>query len=247
MNETDVRASSTFLKAGAASLAVIVLMFLAELIVVVVWGLPPVFGTAQAWLEVLHRNRFLGIVQTFGLDIVAVAFHAPLYVAFYFLLRSSPKGTGTLLLALVFSFVGIAVYFATNPTFSMLYLSDKLYAADEAARARVLASAETLVAAWNGTGPIVATNLYGIAGILISVVMLQSRKFRIVMPILGIVGNALQLGPPVSLLPPLYLSIDPILVGAGGFLLIVWYVALAIRFWKEANGLGESRASIRRS
>jgi len=247
MSDTDARTSSGFLKAGAVSLAVIVLIFLAELIVVVVCGLPPVFGTAQAWLDALHQNRSLGIVQTFGLDIVAVAFHAPLYVAFYFLLRSHSRGHGTLLLALVLSFVGIAVYFATNQTFSMLYLSDKLYAtASEIDRARVLASAETLVAAWNGTGPIVATNLYGIAGILISMVMLQSRKFRIVMPVLGIVGNALQLGPPVSLLPSLYLSIDPILVGVGGFFLVVWYVALAVRFWKEANGQVEPTESVPR-
>jgi hypothetical protein len=114
MSDKDAGASRGFLKAGAVSLAVIILIFLVELVVVVAYGLPPVFGTAQAWLDALHQNRFLGIVQTFGLDIIAVAFHAPLYVAFYFLLRSCSRGHGTLLVALVLSFVGIAVYFATT-------------------------------------------------------------------------------------------------------------------------------------
>jgi hypothetical protein len=225
-----------FLRAGAISIGVIVLIFAAELVVIAVKGLPPVFGSAESWLAALHKDRFLGIVQTFGLDIVAVAFHAPLYIAFFLLLKPYGKGYGTLILAAVLSFIGIAVYFTSNQTFSMLYLSDKLYSAvTEAERVQVLTSAQSIIAVWNGTGPIIATNLYGISGILVSIVMIQTRRFPLAVAITGIVGNALQLGPPVSIMPPLYLRIDPYLVGIGGVVLIVWYVIVAPKLWNPPN------------
>lgn len=238
MNEDQDAKPTAFLRVGAMSAVVIVLIYLTELSVVAVFGLPPVFGSAENWLTALQRNRLLGIVQTFGLDIVAVAFHAPLYVAFFFFLRSFKKGYPTVVLSTALSFIGIAVYFASNTTFSMLYLSDQLSAATtELQKSQILNSAQAMMALWNGTGPIAATNLYGIAGILVSIVMLQSGKFPKSVAIVGIVGNALQLGPPVSLLPPLYLKVDPFLVGIGGIILLFWYAAVALRLWRAEENI----------
>jgi len=234
MSEIETTRQNAFLRAGAISAWLIVLIYAAELLVVAIFGLPPVFGSAQEWLSALQRNRLVGILQTFSLDIVAVAFHAPLYLALIFLLRRFRRGYPTLILAAVFAFIGMAVYFASNPTFSMLYLSDQLVAATtDAQKARVLDSAQTMVALWNGTGPIVATNLSGIAGILASVVMLQSGTFSRIVSIAGIVGNALELGPPPTLLPPLYLKVDPLAVALGGIILLFWYVAIGLKLWKE--------------
>jgi hypothetical protein len=47
------------------------------------------------------------------------------------------------------------------------------------------------------------------------------------------VGNALELGPPAILMPPIYLKIDPLAVAVGGVLLLVWYAAIGLRLWKE--------------
>ena len=187
-------------------------------------------GTAENWLAALQPNRFLGIVRTLGLDIILVAFYAPLYIALFFLLRTFKKGYPILILSLVFSFIGIAVYFASNPTFSMLYLSDRLSAATtEVQKNQILGSAQTLIALWNGTGPIAATNLAGLSGLLVSIVMLQSRKFRPLVAMAGIIGNTLQLGPPVSIMPPVYLIVDPYLIVIGALALLFWLVGVSVR------------------
>ena len=234
MSETETTRWSAFLRAGAICAGLIVLIFAGELVVVAIFGLPPVFGSAEEWLSALQRNRLVGILQTFSLDIVAVAFHAPLYLALIFLMRHFRKGYPTLILAAVFAFIGMAVYFASNPTFSMLYLSDRLSAATtDAQKAQVLNSAQTMMALWNGTGPIVATNLAAIAGILASIAMLRSGKFSTLVSIAGIVGNALELGPPTTLLPPLYLKVDPIAVALGALILLFWYAAIGLKLWKE--------------
>jgi hypothetical protein len=222
-----------FRKIGAFSAAAIALICIAELIVVAVCGLPPILGSAENWLAALQPNRFLGIVRTLGLDIILVALYAPLYLSLFFLLRTFRKGYPTLILSIAFSFIGIAVYFATNPTFSMLYLSDRLAAATtEVQRNQVLDSARTLIALWNGTGPIAATILAGLSGLLVSIVMLQSRKFRPIVAIAGIIGNALQLGPPVSIMPPAYPLVDPYLIMLGALALLFWFVGIALRLFR---------------
>ena len=141
-----------------------------------------------------------------------------------------------LILSAVFAFIGLAVYFASNITFSMLYLSDQFaMATTEAQKSQILTSGQTLMAVYNGTGPFVAYFLNAVAGILVSIAMLQSGLFARTIAILGIVGNALELGLPPSIDPAFFLRIDPILIGIGGVLLIIWYAALAMKLWREKS------------
>jgi len=235
MEQIELDRHSSFQKMGAISAIIILLVFAVELIIVAIHGLPPVFGSAEDWLKALQRNRMLGLAQTFALDIVAVSFHAPLYVALFFYLRSFQKDYPTLILSAVFAFIGMAVYFSSNATFSMLYLSDQLSAAtSEAQRVSVIETAKAALAVyWNGTGYDIATNFAGIAGILVSIAMLRSKRFSPAIAIVGIVGNALELGPPAILMPPIYLKIDPLAVAVGGLLLLIWYAAIGVKLWKE--------------
>jgi hypothetical protein len=233
-DEVKSEAQRGIYKIGAISAALILVLFAAELAVVAARGMPPVFGGAGEWLQALQRDRLAGLVRTFALDIVAVALHAPLYVALVFFLGSYRKDYPILILSATIAFIGMAVFLSSNATFSMLYLSDKLSsAATEAQRSSVLQSAEaTMAVYWNGTGYDVATNFAGMAGLLVSVVMLRSRKMPASAAILGIVGNALELGPPAILMPPLYLKLDPIAIVIGGLLLLPWYAAIMARLWK---------------
>lgn len=218
-------------RAGAVSAVVIVIVFLIEMVVILAFGLPA--STAEAWFAVLQRNRFVGLIQTLGLDLVAVAFHAPLYLALFFFLRQVKKHSAALLLSLVFSLIGISVYFASNVTFSMLYLSDQFSAAaTEIQKAQILTSGQTMMAIYNGTGPFVAFLLYAVAGILVSIVMLRGGLFAPWIGILGMIGNILELGLPPALDPAFFLRIDPILIGVGGAVLLVWYVAIAVKLFR---------------
>ena len=234
MDETNENRFSDIFRLGAISALSIVLIFLIELIIVAIFGLPPVFGSAGTWLFALQQNRILGILQTFSLDLIAVGLHVPLYVALFFFLQDNKKGYGLLVLSAVVSFIGIAIYFSSNPTLSMVYLSDQYsVATSEMQKSQILNSAQAMIALWNGTAPIAATNLFGLAGVLISIVMLQTGKFPKGVAILGIVGNTLQLGPPVPLMPHLYVEVDPFLIFVGGVILLFWYMAIAIKLWRR--------------
>ncbi len=231
MGDNNSRDWRWLYRLGALSALIIALIYLVELLVVIFNGLPP--STAEGWFALLQRDRLIGLIQSFALDLIAVSFHAPLYLALFFMLRQHEKGYSTLVLAVSLAFIGIAVYFASNITFSMLYLSDQFASATtEAKRAQILASGETLLAMYNGTGPFVAYFLYAVSGMLVSIVMLSSRLFARAVAIAGIIGNALELGLPPSIDPEFFLKIDPILIAIGGVILLFWYVAIALKFYR---------------
>ncbi len=231
----DSRVWTGLFRLGAFSALIIVAIYVVELIVAVLFGLPP--ATVEGWFSLLAGNRLVGLVQTFALDLIAVALHVPLYLALFFLLRRTGHDTSVLILAVAFALIGVAVYFASNITFSMLYLSDQFASATaQSQRAQILASGQTLLAVYNGTGPFVAYFLYAVSGILVSIVMLRSKLFVPSVAIAGIAGNALELGLPPSLDPDFFLKIDPILIGAGGVILLFWYLAIANKFYRVASG-----------
>jgi hypothetical protein len=218
---------------GAISAAVIVLIYLAELIVVLFKGFPPT--TVEGWFSVLQSNRSIGLMRTFAPDIIAIALKAPLYLALYFLLRQVRNAYPSLILAVTLAFIGMAVYFATNTSFSMLSLSDQMSTAtSEAHRSQTLAAGQALFSIYNGTGPFVAFAFFAIAGILLSIVMLESGIFGKTVAIIGIVGNALELGLPPEIESSTFLKIDPVVIAIGGVLIIIWNVFIASKLLQKA-------------
>lgn len=223
-----------FIRLAAIAALIIVGIYLIELVVVLVYGLPPY--SVEAWFTLFETHRLIGLVQSFALDIVAVFMHAPLFIGLYLVLKDTKKSSGTLILATLLSFIGIAVYFSTNTTFSMLFLSDQYAAAtSETQKTQLLTSGQTLFSIYNGTGPFAAYFLYALAGILISVVMFHHPFFSKSIAITGIIGNALELGLPPSLDPAFFLKIDPYLIGIGGVFLLFWYTAIAIKLFNIAK------------
>jgi hypothetical protein len=214
--------------AGAVSALIIVLVFLVEMIAVAARGLPPT--TVEDWFSVFQAGRGSGLLRTFALDVVAVSMHIPFYLALFYILKGRGNREGLLLTAIVLAVVGVAVYLGTNTTFSMLSLSDKYAAATtEAEKAKLLSAGEAVLAVYNGTGPFAAYALYAVAGILVSVIMLLGKTFSRIVGVLGIVGNALELGLPPSLDSGFFMKIDPFLIAAGGVAIIVWYAMVAVR------------------
>ncbi len=220
-------------KIGAYSALVIVLIYLVDLLVVASNGLAPT--TVPELFDLFQRNRAIGLLQSFSLDIIAATLHVPIFIALGFSLLKIQKSFALLSMSLVFAFVGIAVYFSYNSIFSMVYLSDQYtLATDAATRQQLVSAGYTFLSSFNasGTGPFMAFTLYAISGILISVVMFSSPDYGKWIGIVGIAGGALELGPPTGLYPDLWGKIDPILIGIGGLCLMVWY---ALIFFKLRN------------
>ena len=216
---------------GAAAALLIAVVYLVEMVLVITTGLPP--DNVAAWFALFQADRTLGVLKSFSLDILATACSTLMFLALYAALRKSVKSAWGLILALVLAFIGLAVYFSSNITFSMLSLSDQYAAATtDAQRAAVMAAGQAMLAVFNGTGPFMAFLLNAVAGIIISVLMLQSRTFSRLTAWLGIIGNALELGLPPGIAPAFFLKIDPVLIGIGGLLLIFWYLLIAQKLFR---------------
>lgn len=221
---------SEIYKIGAGSALIILIVYLIDLGVVASKGLPP--KTVPELFDLFQQNRLVGLLQAFSLDIIAATLHVPVFIALFFSLLKIKKSFAFLLMSVVFSFVGIAVYFSYNSVFSMVYLSDQYaIASDAVTKQQLLSAGHTFLSSFNanGTGSFMAFTLYGIAGILISIVMMKSPDYGRSIGAVGIAGNVLQLGPPTGLYPDIWGKIDPLLIGIGGLFLLVWYGMIFIK------------------
>jgi hypothetical protein len=100
-----------------------------------------------------------------------------------------------MLVATALGLASIAAFFAANPAFSMLSLSDQYAAAPtDAQRSMVLAAGQVVLAIYQGTAFHVFYLLGSVALVISSVVMLRSKIFSKTTAYVGIVANVIALG-----------------------------------------------------
>jgi hypothetical protein len=131
--------------------------------------------------------------------------------------------------AALMTFSVVIAVFATEATFSMLYLGEKYLAAiTEAARAQFLAAGEAIIAAdmWNSSGAYAGGILLQGSGVLISVIMLSSADFRKVTAWSGILGNGFDLIQ--HTIHPFLPAIAAYIQMFMGVFYLVWYVMLGL-------------------
>ena len=87
----------------------------------------PVPSTVIGWFTLLQNNRFLGLVDLGLFDIATLALLVPMFLAVYIALRRA--SASFMAIATTLSFVGIAVYLATETAFSLLSVSSQYAAA----------------------------------------------------------------------------------------------------------------------
>jgi hypothetical protein len=193
-----------------------------QIVVFVVWP-PP--STVTGWFTLFHNNRLLGLLDMDLLILVEVVLLIPILLALYVVLRRvTPSFTA---LATTLGLVGIVAYFASNPAFSMVTLSDQYAAATtDAQRSALLAAGQAMLATYSGTAFDAYYLLASVALVMISTVMLRTNVFSKATAYIGILANALALGlfvPTVGLLLSL-VSVIPFL--------LIWYILLARRLFQ---------------
>ncbi len=185
---------------------------------------------AVDWFVLLQNNKFVGLAL-FGLfDLINYALVGLIFLAVYAALRQANRSA--MVLAIISGLMGIAVYFASNQAFNMLHLSEQYAAAaSEAQRSIYIAAGEAILAAHNpgaiyqGTGNYLSLFLVLLAGLIISLVMLQSEVFGRVTAVTGILANGLGLAYyPALAFTPAIIWLPPTL--SAPFRLI-WYVLIA--------------------
>jgi hypothetical protein len=191
-------------------------------------------SNAIDWFTLLQEDRFVGLVFLGVIDLVNYALVGLIFLALYGALRETNKSA--IVIATAFGFVGIAVFFASNQAFSMLSLSDQYAAATDAQRAMFLAAGEALLAINNpgamyqGTGIYLSLLLVLLAGLIISVVMLQSTQFNNATAYMGILANVFALGYFIAL--PFSLAIYWLPPTISAPFRIVWYILIALKLFQ---------------
>jgi hypothetical protein len=218
---------------GMAALLTLVVAFGEMVITFLPGGNAPV-ETVIDWFTQIQNNWFMGLRNLGLLNIVMFALGIPMYFALYTAHRKVNKAFGAL--AMIISFIGVAVFFATNRAFSMLELSGQYaQATTDAQRSMFAAAGQAMLSVGrsHSLGTFISFFLGELAGILMSVVMLRGKIFSKATALTGIIGFTLLLIFEVctSFIPVLN-EVAMIFAMGGGLLNITWLILLGRRLFQ---------------
>jgi hypothetical protein len=194
-------------------------------------------STVPEWFTLLHAHRLVGLTLLNAFDILNYVLVGLIFLGLYAALRRTHRSSVTLATGL--SFLGIAVYIASNQAFSMLTLSDQYAAATtDAQRSMLLAAGQALLAIQNPNvvGQVTLSFfLVTLAGLIMSTAMLSSRVFSKATAYAGILANAFGLGYPlgVALAPKtVVLPLVALSLSVSACFLVIWYLLIGRRLWQ---------------
>ncbi len=232
-SETTASAWWGIYKAGGAAALIAGVLFRRNLGAEISLFIPRMqLDTVSGWFALLRDNRLLGLAYLNFFDIVDYALLGLMFLGLYAALRRASQSI--IVIATALGLVGIAVYFASNTAFSMLSLSDQ-YAStsSEAQRAMLLAAGQAVLAinspgaVFQGTGIYMSFLLLAVAGLLISIAMLQSELFGRVTAYIGILACVLDLVYCITFaLAP---ALTAYLLSAAGLLLMIWHISIGLK------------------
>jgi hypothetical protein len=221
-------------KLGGAAALLIVLTALIEIIITFFPGGYTTSETVIDWFSLLHNNWFLGLRNLGLLNIVMTALGIPMYLALYTAHRKVNQDFATL--AMVISFIGVAVFYSTNRAFPMLELSSGYAAATtQAQRMMFEASGQAMLSVGQShtPGTFLAFFLSEIAGILMAIVMLRGKIFSKGAAYVGIAGfGLLFIYETLSSFVPSSHDASLILAMGGGLASMAWYILIARRLFQ---------------
>ncbi len=168
------------------------------------------------------------------MNVIIFALGIPMYFALYIAHRKVNKELAAL--AMIISFIGTAIFFATNRAFSMLELSRHYpQATTDAERAIFEAAGQAILSVGksHSLGTFMGFFPGEIAGILMSVVMLRSKIFGKVTALVGIIGfTLLSIFEVSTSFIPMLNEVAMIFAMGGGVLNTVWLILLGFRFFQ---------------
>ena len=215
---------------GGVTALIATVLLPAEVIVFGVLGLPP--STVIDAFTLFHNNKLLGLLEFDLLGIVIYILLVPTLLALYVALRRA--SASLMAIGTTFFFVGIAVYFATNTSFCMLYLSDQYAAATtDAQRSMFLAAGQAMFTMFNVTAFSFSYVIVSAALLIVAAVMLRSTIFSRATAHAGILANALAIGSiAVALIPLTFsLTISVFLSLFSIVPLLIWFALIGRRLF----------------
>jgi hypothetical protein len=182
----------------------------------------------------LKTNPFFGLYNLDLLNIVNQIILIPSYFALFAVHRNIKLASASL--ALIIFLVGTINFVATNTALPMLELSNKYYASvSDNQKSLFAAAGEAMLArgAHGSLGVFIGFVLPNLAGIIMSVVMLQGQIFNKITAYLGIVGSSLLV---IYLILVTFIpstkSIATAIAMPGGLMVMTWMILFTIKLFK---------------
>lgn len=159
----------------------------------------PIPDTVLGHFQQIEQNKLVGLVNLDLVMLVSEGLGVVVFIALFTALRHGSRLLASVGLGMTLG--GVFLYFAVNPTFSFLYLSDQYAAATTAVqRTPLLAAGDALWANYQGTAFGTAYLLASAATILISMAMLRTGVFSRATALVGLVVGVATLIPPLPAL-----------------------------------------------
>ena len=191
-------------------------------------------GTILEWFDILQGNKLLGLILLNLSDWINYILVGLLFLSLFVALKR--VNVPLMLMALFLNIIAVSVYISSNQMFAMNALSDQfMLATTEAQKALLLAAGQATLATHNNA-TFAGSSLYpsflfiSIAGLMISLVMLQNRTFSKVCGYFGLAANISGLGYYVFLLFAPTIVYIPISISAP--FLLIWYILVGLRLLK---------------
>lgn len=239
MAETRGSSWKSIYKIGGAAALLALIVALADIILTFLPTGADVPGTLSAidWFGLFQEKWFFGL-RNLGLlpNIPTQFLLIPVFLALYTAHRRMDKVHAYAALAMVFAFVGTAIYLSNNAALPMLALSGKYAAAATEAEKTLLAAAGEAVLARGedfAPGAFLGFLFGAVANIAISFVMLRGGVFGKIAAWAGIIGFFLMLVFTIcATFIPATFNGAMILALLGGLSIVLWYVLIARRLFQ---------------
>lgn len=218
---------------GIACLAIALMYLTAAAVYVPAMRQAPAPTTVVEWFELLQTNRLVGLFYLGLADVPIVILFGLVSLALHSMLKDVDNNWATI--AAPFAFVGMAVYLATNVSFSMLALSGEYATAtSEVQQSTALAAGQALLSVTQGTGGVSGLALVWLAGLIFSILMLRGRKLNKPIAWIGIIAFALLVpsflfsGYTYGVSSGIGEALALITSIGGGMLSLVWYLLTGV-------------------
>ena len=196
--------------------------------------LGPTPTSAAEYFAIYQESPLEMILRGDFLLLILIGLYLGTFPSLYISLRRlSPVYTA---LATLFTIITVALAFAGEATFSLLYLAEQ-YAAStsEMLQAQFLTAGEAVIASgmWHSTAAYMSGILLQGSGVMISLIMLRSPDFHKVTAYAGLIGNGLDLIQHV--IHPFAPEVSAILMQVMGLGYFIWFPMLAWDFLRLAK------------
>lgn len=181
-----------------------------------------------------QHNWLLGLYNMDLLNTIIQFFMIPAYVALFIAHRN--ENFGLSLLAFVIFILGTSIFISNNTALTMFDLSRKFAsAATEQQKMLIAAAGEAMLTkgAHGSLGVFFSFAIPDIAGILMSIVMLNAKIFSKATSCFGLIGSSLLLI--YIILVTFFPAVESValaMAAPGGICCMVWMILLTIRFFK---------------